>query len=90
MPALGIEETFHGSVTVGERGQVVIPASVREKMGVTAGEKLLVFAHPMGEGVLFVKVNAIKRMAEGLWPIIEAAGSATEDGVTVPSSERDS
>jgi AbrB family looped-hinge helix DNA binding protein len=30
-------------VTVGERGQVVIPAAIREQTGLKAGDKLMVF-----------------------------------------------
>jgi AbrB family looped-hinge helix DNA binding protein len=34
----------YGTVTVGERGQVVIPAKVRKAYGLAAGEKLIVVA----------------------------------------------
>ena len=34
----------YGAVTVGERGQIVIPAQLRESFGVKAGDKLIVFA----------------------------------------------
>ena len=30
-------------VTVGERGQVVIPAAIREKIGLKSGDKLMAF-----------------------------------------------
>jgi AbrB family looped-hinge helix DNA binding protein len=30
-------------VTLGERGQVVIPAAIREQLGLKAGDKLMVF-----------------------------------------------
>jgi AbrB family looped-hinge helix DNA binding protein len=59
-----IADHFHGAVTVGERGQVVIPASVREALGISAGDKLLVFAHPSGSGVLFTKLQDLQRMTE--------------------------
>lgn len=36
-------ERFYGAVTLGERGQVVIPAEAREAMNLKKGEKLLVF-----------------------------------------------
>lgn len=42
-----------GSVTVGERGQVVIPSEARESMSINAGDKLLVFKAPM-DGVLII------------------------------------
>lgn len=67
-----LDEAFHGSVTVGERGQVVIPASVREMIGVSAGEKLLVFAHPSGSGVLFMKLEGIQDMVARFTPLIQA------------------
>jgi len=34
---------FYGSVTVSERGQIVIPADARRDFGINAGDKLLVF-----------------------------------------------
>ena len=85
MPLPNLEEDFHGSVTVGERGQVVIPASVREKLGISPGDKLLVFAPPTGHGVFFAKLQDLQRMAETLWPILQAldtpaADSARDDG----------
>lgn len=42
-----------GSVTVGERGQIVIPAEAREAMSINAGNKLLVFKAPI-DGVLII------------------------------------
>ena len=42
-----------GSVTVGERGQVVIPSDARESMSIHAGDKLLVFKAPV-DGVLII------------------------------------
>ena len=36
-------ELFYGTVTLGERGQVVVPAEAREAMNLKKGEKLLVF-----------------------------------------------
>lgn len=37
--------TISGTTTVGERGQVVIPADIRSKMKLVIGEKLFVFTH---------------------------------------------
>lgn len=42
-----------GSVTVGERGQVVIPAEARELIDISSGDKLLVFKAPV-DGVLVI------------------------------------
>ncbi|MCX5712734.1 MAG: AbrB/MazE/SpoVT family DNA-binding domain-containing protein [Candidatus Omnitrophica bacterium] len=34
----------YGTATVGERGQLVIPASLRKDLGIKAGESLMIFA----------------------------------------------
>lgn len=62
----GLEEMFVGAVTVGERGQVVIPAEARERMAVSAGDKLLAFMHPTGEMVFLCKVTMLEQLAESL------------------------
>jgi AbrB family looped-hinge helix DNA binding protein len=36
----------HGSATVGARGQVVIPAEIRESPGIRPGDRLIVFVRP--------------------------------------------
>ena len=36
----------YGAVTVGERGQLVIPAQLRKAFGIKAGDQLMVFAKP--------------------------------------------
>lgn len=35
-------------VSVDERGQLVLPAAIRAGMGIRAGDKFAVVAHPMG------------------------------------------
>lgn len=37
---------MHGTVTVGERGQVVIPSRVRKQYKIKAGDKLFVVTKP--------------------------------------------
>ena len=39
---------MYGAVTVGKRGQVVIPAQIRKMFRIKTGEKLIVFAKPGG------------------------------------------
>ena len=37
---------MYGAVTVGQRGQLVIPAVLRKALRIKAGDKLMVFAKP--------------------------------------------
>ena len=34
-----------GTVTIGERGQIVIPSHLREKLRLKKGDKLMIFCH---------------------------------------------
>jgi AbrB family looped-hinge helix DNA binding protein len=49
---------FYGTATVGERGQIVIPAEAREELGFQAGDKLLVMKHPLHAGLMVFKIEA--------------------------------
>ena len=58
----GIADTvpkFYGSVTVGERGQIAIPAEARREMEIVHSSKLLVFGGPSAKALIFVKAEAM-------------------------------
>jgi AbrB family looped-hinge helix DNA binding protein len=55
---------FYGSVTVSERGQVVIPTEAREDFNIKTGDKLLVLAD-LEKGIVFTKSNFVLEMLEG-------------------------
>jgi AbrB family looped-hinge helix DNA binding protein len=48
---------FYGSITVSNRGQVVIPAEARRDFGIKVGDKLLVLGD-LDEGLAIVKASA--------------------------------
>ncbi len=50
---------FYGSTTVGERGQVVIPAEARRDFQITPTTKLLVFGSHGGGGLIFTKAESV-------------------------------
>lgn len=56
---------FFGSTTVGERGQIVIPAEARAALKLEKGEKLLVLGMN-NEAIVLQKVSAIRHMSEML------------------------
>lgn len=50
---------FYGSVTVGERGQIAIPAEARRDQGITPSTKLLAFGGQDGQALIFVKAEFV-------------------------------
>lgn len=58
--AFGVNECLYGVVTVGERGQVVIPADARQELGLKAGDKILVMRHPVMKGLMLAKFESLR------------------------------
>ncbi|MCL5667383.1 MAG: AbrB/MazE/SpoVT family DNA-binding domain-containing protein [Patescibacteria group bacterium] len=59
------QRQFFGTVTMGERGQAVIPSEARKIMGLKQGEKLLVFG--MGsEMLVLAKLSHVEKLASRL------------------------
>ncbi|MCL5105213.1 MAG: AbrB/MazE/SpoVT family DNA-binding domain-containing protein [Armatimonadetes bacterium] len=63
---MSLEEFFYGSATVGERGQVVIPAEARKQFDIHPGDKLLVMRHPHEGGIILCKIDAMREFVTGL------------------------
>lgn len=71
MKPISLEENFFGSATVGERGQVVIPADARKKYDINPGDKVLVIGHPSAKGMLICKLDAMREVFSSLLDQIE-------------------
>jgi len=55
--------TSFSTTTMGEKGQVVIPAEIRKKLGIKAGGKLIVFLTPSPSGaVIFILAKQFGKM----------------------------
>lgn len=76
------EMGFYGSVTVGERGQIVIPAEARTALGYGPGDKLLIVRHPHHKGLMVFKLEHAKQFLEDLSSAIDSAfgGANKEEG----------
>ncbi len=53
-------DRIYGSTTIGERGQVVIPAEARKDFDMDVGDKVIVMKH--GMGILFLKADEVARV----------------------------
>jgi len=55
------EPEFKGTMTIGERGQVVIPSDTRKVLGLEKGTHLLVFQ--IGEVIVTAKLESLEKIA---------------------------
>jgi AbrB family looped-hinge helix DNA binding protein len=54
------DDHFFGAVTVGERGQVVIPAAARKRFKIEPGDKLLIMGDPGKRGLMLCKLDEMR------------------------------
>lgn len=54
------DDHFYGAVTVGERGQVVIPAAARKRFDIEPGDKLLIMGDPGKRSLMLCKMDALR------------------------------
>ncbi len=68
-----VEDCFYGTSTIGERGQVVIPAEARAALGMNPGDKVLIMRDPVKDGIMMFKIDAARDFLEDLRRILEHA-----------------
>lgn len=76
---MNCEDQFYGSVTVGERGQIVIPVEARNEMGIHPGDKLLIMRHPLYKGLMMFKIEAVREFLDEFGRRIESASTNPMD-----------
>ena len=54
----------YGSITVGERGQVVIPANLRKEFKIAPGDQLMVFAKPDKKIIAIISTHELSLLLE--------------------------
>ncbi len=70
---------FYGAVTVGERGQIVIPAEARAALNLQPGEKLLVLQHPIHQGLVIFRLESVREFMDEIQKTLEIAQNATTE-----------
>lgn len=60
------KHSFLGTATVGERGQVAIPAEARRALNIEPGSKLLFFTNTKNAGMFIIKAEEMGRLVEHL------------------------
>lgn len=88
-PNIKTEDHFVGAVTVGERGQIVIPAEARKKLGIQTGDRLLVMCHPNQDGLALFKMGAVKQLLDHLTAGLSLAESQHLDSPESQAAQED-
>ena len=57
-------DLYFTTVTVGQRGQIVIPAKIRKELGIHAQEQLVVMSGPYNEGFIVMKTDSFVEKQE--------------------------
>lgn len=61
---VSFSDAFYGTSTVGERGQIVIPADARTAMGINPGDKIVIMHHPHNKGLMLFKIEAMREFLD--------------------------
>lgn len=59
-PGFDWDDHFFGTATVGERGQIVIPADARKRFNIEPGDKILILSAPGKNGLMLCKLSAMR------------------------------
>ena len=63
--------SFYGAVTVGERGQITIPAAARKTFDIQPGDKILVFGD-INKGLGLVKEDQLQKIAMKMFHVFKS------------------
>jgi len=58
------DKKLFGTATVGTKGQVVIPSTAREELGINTGDRLYVLGSPMKGVVMLLKEDKLEKFIE--------------------------
>lgn len=75
---------FYGSVTVSERGQIVIPAEARRDFGIEVGDKILVLGD-LKKGIVLAKASVLTGMMAEILEMFSSVPEADEAGEGGPA-----
>ncbi len=67
------DSRLYGTVKVGDRGQVVIPAEARKELDIKPGDLLFVMTGRNRRGIVMVKADAMREFAERIMTGLELA-----------------
>jgi AbrB family looped-hinge helix DNA binding protein len=70
-------DRLYGTTTVGERGQIVIPAEARKDFGLKPGDQVLAIGNKVGKVLTFIKADNVGEFVNMV--LDHLSGSGLED-----------
>jgi len=83
---------IYGAATVGERGQVSLPADARRELGIEPGDKLMVFGNKINGSLVLMKADVFESFADFVTTKVNKLGNAAQafmDSFTATPAEED-
>jgi len=69
---------IYGAATVGERGQIALPADARRELGIDAGDKLMVFGNKVNGSIVLIKADVFEGFADFFMTKLNKLGDAAQ------------
>jgi len=69
---------IYGAATVGERGQISLPADARRELGIEPGDKLMVFGNKVNDSIVLIKADVFEKFAEFFMTKLNKLGASTQ------------
>jgi len=69
----------YGAATVGERGQIALPAEARRELGIDPGDKLMVFGNKLNDSIVLIKADVFESFADFFMTKLNKLGANAQD-----------
>jgi len=69
---------IYGAATVGERGQIVLPAEARRELGIDPGDKVMVFGNKLNGSLVLIKADIFESFADFFMTKLNKLGAGAQ------------
>jgi len=69
---------IYGAATVGERGQIVLPAEARRELGIDPGDKVMVFGNRVNGSLVLMKADIFESFADFFMTKLNKLGAGAQ------------
>jgi len=69
---------IYGASTVGERGQIALPAQARRELGIEPGDKVMVFGNKLNGSIVLIKADIFESFADFFTTKLNKLGASAQ------------